>query len=329
MQITKKIAKIAAIVLLSIVALLLVFNLVLNIIFYDFFSNTKSNGTVPGISDGFVQQGLDYCDDSFLVSGYMKDKSASRIYIMRNGKTVGCTELLNDDGSPYTGHAGGVTHFGEYVYVAGSGSGTFDVFKLSDVLDGGDAKLNGKVDAYNSPAWVTVYNDEYILAGSFAEAGNPDYPPEDYEMITTPAGDENVSLITVFKLDETKEYGIDPKPIAVISSADKIQGAYFLDGDRVITSSSWGLTASEFRFYNFDAETKGKITLEGKELDLYYLDSASLATTVRGIPMSEEIVVIGDEMYIMNESACGKYIFGNLIGGREFYSYKITDEHFK
>ena len=87
MKIAKKIIKITAIVLTSIVALLLAFNLVLNVIYYDFFSNTESNGEVPGISDGFVQQGLDYCDGSFLVSGYMKDKSASRIYIMRDGET--------------------------------------------------------------------------------------------------------------------------------------------------------------------------------------------------------------------------------------------------
>ena len=331
MQIAKKITKIAALVLLAIITLLLVFNIALNIIYFDFFANSKSYGTVPGISDGFVHQGLDYCDGSFLVSGYMKDKSASRIYIMRDGKTVGYTELKKADGTDYTGHAGGVTHFGEYVYVAGSGSGSFDVFMLDDVLDGGDAKLVDKVDAFNSPAWVTVYNDEYILAGSFAEANNPDYPPEDYEMITTPAGDQNVSLITVFKLDASKtdSYGIDPTPVAVISSANKIQGAYCLDGDRIITSSSWGLTTSEFRFYNFDAQTKGKITLEEKEFDLYYLDSASLTHTLKGLPMAEEIVVIGDEMYIMNESACKKYIFGNLIGGRQFYYYTITDEHFK
>ena len=331
MKIAKRIIKITAIVLTSIVALLLAFNLVLNVIYYDFFSNTESNGEVPGISDGFVQQGLDYCDGSFLVSGYMKDKSASRIYIMRDGETVGYTTLAKENGSPYTAHAGGVTHFGEYVYMAGSGSGTFDVFKLADVLDGGDAKLIGKVDSFNAPAWVTVYNNEYILAGSFAEAGNPDYPPEDYEKITTPAGDENVSLITVFKLDATKteSYGIDPTPVAVISSANKIQGAYCLDGGRIITSSSWSIYSSEFRFYNFDKETKGEITLDGATLPLYYLDSASLASTVKGLPMAEEIVVLGDDMYIMNESACGKYIFGNLIGGREFYSYKITDEHFK
>ena len=39
--------------------------------------------------------------------------------------------------------------------------------------------------------------------------------------------------------------------------------------------------------------------------------------------VSEEIFVKGDRLFVLFESACQKYIFGNLIRGTHIYSYEL------
>lgn len=334
MTILKKISTAVLAVLLILVALLLAFNVFLNIVFFDFFSGSRDMGELEGISDGFVHQGLDYVDGTFLTAGYMKEKGPSRIYRTKDGESLGYTELLKASGKAYTGHAGGITHFGDYLYVAG-GTG-FDVFPLADILNGEPtATCLGTVKSFNDPAWCTAYGG-YIFGGSFACSDSASYAPEASEVMTAPDGSVNNSIITVFKLDENAELGIDPAPVAVISSGDKVQGACFTEDGNLILSTSWSFTVSKFCFYNLkDAVAEGTVTLgktedsDGVSVPLYYLDSRTRSYTLKSIPMAEEIIIVDGYMYIMNESASQKYKFGNLIGGRRFYAYEITDGHFE
>ena len=327
MKIAKKILKIAAFVVLSVLLLYLLLNAVFNVMYYEFYTNAESHGKIYGISDGFVQQGLDVLEDGrFIASGYMKKDGPSRIYISE-GKKSTYTELFNNDGSDYTAHAGGVTHSGDYVYIAGSNG--FDAFLLSDVLDGNGATLVGTVESLNDPAWCTTWNG-YIFAGSFADPDIDKYPPEESETMTTPAGDVNVSLITVFKLDPDAELGIDPVPVAAISSANKIQGACFTEEGNIILSTSYGLASSVFYFHSVtNTDSQCTIEIGGNTLPLWYLDSDSLTKELKAPPMAEEIIIHEGRMYIMNESASAKYIFGKFIKGGKFYSIEIKDEYFE
>ena len=49
---------------------------------------------IPGLSDGFIAQGISYDDreDTFFITGYMKDKSASPVYLVKksDGKKECC-----------------------------------------------------------------------------------------------------------------------------------------------------------------------------------------------------------------------------------------------
>ena len=63
----------------------------------------------------------------------------------------------------------------------------------------------------------------------------------------------------------------------------------------------------------------------GRELPLYALDSVSLEATYKIAPMSEELFMKDGKLYIMCESACSKYIFGNFIGGRWCYATDLSD----
>ena len=59
-------------------------------------------------------------------------------------------------------------------------------------------------------------------------------------------------------------------------------------------------------------------------VSLYHLDSKCLKKTLEAPPMAEEIVYIDDEIYILNESASKKYIFGKFLSGNNIYSYEYT-----
>ena len=292
--------------------------------YWDYFSNSKTAYTVPGIRDDFVPQGYDYIPetDTFLTCGYMSDDTASRVYVRAaegNGYTSYFAELYYADMTPYTKHAGGICHNGAYVYIAGDDG--VDVFYLADILEGRGAVLLGTIYTGHDMAFCSFYNG-YLLAGNF-------YYPEHYETpehhrITTPAGDTNTSLITVFRADPDCAFGIDPQAVAAFSTTDKVQGMCFTSDNEIVLSISWSLTDSNLLFYAVDLERAGTVEVASGEVPLYYLDSANLTKTVVMPPMSEELVYLDGHIYVMNESACNKYIYGKLIRGRKVYMYDAT-----
>lgn len=333
MTVLKNIAKIIATVLLFVVVAILLFNLFLNIRLFEFYSSSKSIGDVPGLNDGGVQQGLDYVaeSDALLTSCYMKNKTASRIYVTKDGKTTHAA-LKNSDGTDYTGHVGGICHSGNYLYVGGSGG--VKVYSLSDILAGGEAKMVGEVKLVNTASWCTVY-DGYIYAGTFSDVIGGAYPPKDEHILANPKveGEANCSIISVYKLSDAEgsTFGIDNSaPVNVISTIGKVQGGVFNKDGNLILSTSCGLNLSGFYFYDMKKAAENKLTYEedGKKYDMIFLGTDSLTYKLEGPPMAEELVIIDNRLYVMNESASAKYIFGNLIGGRELYTLEIKDSYF-
>ena len=115
-------------------ALLLVLYVGVTVMYRDFFGNADAAFRIPGLTTGFVPQGFHYLQeqDTWLVSGYMKDHSAARIYIRGSDGTTRFVELAGTDGSRYDEHAGGVTVNGDYVYLPGAMG--VDVFRLSEIM---------------------------------------------------------------------------------------------------------------------------------------------------------------------------------------------------
>ena len=342
----KKLGKVLLTILLVIVVVVLAavggFKLYDWIAHKDFYDHAKPVFATPGVHEGFVQQGLDYVeeDETFLASGYMTDKAkSSRVYaISKDGEKVVYAELLKKNGEPFTGHAGGVVQNGDFVYVtyASKGNGGLAIFSYSDVLDGGTATQLGWIPTYVSGAHVDIHNG-YLYAGSFYI--QKDYETPQYERMVTPAGDQNYSIINVFKLDENAEFGVDTtKPVAVISSTRCVQGMCFTDDGKVILSTSYGLSTSQLFVYDLDKVTKkenhtltNKAELEEgqkeftfENVPLYYLDSGSLVETIKAPPMAEELACVDGRLYVMCESASNKYIFGKLTSGNDVYAYDMN-----
>ena len=101
------------------------------------------------------------------------------------------------------------------------------------------------------------------------------------------------------------------------------------DGDKLYLSTSYGLSFSHILEYNSDSlplvDDVHDFTFLGTNIPLYAVDSSSLLNDYKLPPMSEEIVMIDSELYVMNESASTKYFFGKLIGGKWCYRTKLSD----
>jgi hypothetical protein len=151
-----------------------------------------------------------------------------------------------------------------------------------------------------------------------------DYETLDSHRITTPSGDKNTALITVFKLGEG-DFGVAKKPCAAISTTGAIQGMYILDGKQIVLSSSWGISKSKLYFYDLllIESDLGNVLIDGNSVSLYHLDSKCLKKTLEAPPMAEELVYLDGKIYIMNESASAKYIFGKFTSGNYVHAYKF------
>jgi hypothetical protein len=327
-----KVLVIVGIVIVAILAAIGVTKIVERVIYADFYANAENEFGIPGLNEGFVPQGMDYVEETeqMLMVGYMSNGKAGRIYRrdMKTGK-VSCIEMKEEDGSDYLGHTGGIACYGDYVCVTGDDG--LDIFHAEDVLTGdSEAVKVGAVKTYNNPAWCHVYEDEsgvYILTGSFYREGSVYETPAEHHL-TTPAGDKNTSLVTVFRMNTDMPLHVDPTPICAISTPDQMQGLCITDDGDIAVSTSWGTASSYIHLYD-GAKVKASgaaDTLEvtdGVTLPLFYLDSDSKTETVTAPPMSEEIECIDGRLFIFNESACNKYVFGKFLSGYWLYSYDL------
>lgn len=322
MRICKIVGKILAWILVLVVALVITLNVGVTFVYPTFFGNANAAFRIPGLDSGFVPQGFHYLEeqDTYLLSGYMKDHSAARIYIRDGEGKSRFVALANSDGSVYDEHAGGVTVNGDFVYLPGAMG--VDVFCLSEIMNSDSATCIGKIPAEYDTDCCTFYNG-YLFVGDF-------YYPETYETplahrVTTPAGDENKAIIAVYKADIGAEYGMDPQPVAAISIREKVQGIGFTEDGQIVLSTSYGFASSGLWFYEFDEDRHGSVELMGAQVPLYYLDSANLTHCVEMPPMSEEVVCRDGKVYVLFESACTKYIYGNLIRGTHVYAYEMEE----
>ena len=290
--------------------------------YWDYYKNSDALFVIPGLSDNVVSQGFDLMEDgTYLMCGYMSDDTSSRVYVKPvKGKSYH-SSLYYADGTPYVKHAGGVCHNGDFVYLAGDDG--VDVFLLSDILAGKDACMLGTIPTGHDMAFCS-FRDGYLFAGNFYIAEHYETPA--HHRITTPAGDQNTSLITVFRADESCEFGIDPNAVAAISAPDKVQGMCFTE-DGIVLSISWSLTDSNLLFYTYDDQRVGSVEVLTGEVPLCYLDSANLVHTAVLPPMSEELVYRNGRVEVMCESACNKYIFGKLIRGWQVFAYTMPENN--
>ncbi len=309
----KKILKIAGkvgiIFLAGVLALFLLVWGGLNIakfaIYSEYYSVKTNLCRNPGLGDGFVCQGICVAEEDarILVSGYMKDKSASRVYIT-DYEDNSYYVSLQKGGEKYTGHVGGIARAGDTVYIA-SGERLY-VLSLKTILNAknGDSLDIGEGIKVNNEASFAYADEKYVYVGEFHDGGKyvTDHPYE------TPDGLYH-AIVSRYSHDDLT------KPDRVYSIRDKVQGICFTPDGKVVLSTSYGLSDSVYYIYNENDATDSGKTLDGAPV--YYLNGC--INEIKGPAMSEGLDYYDGKIITMTESASDKYIFGKF-----FFATKIV-----
>ena len=295
-------AKVLCVFLAAVLCLVLLVFGGLNIakfpIYSEYYSIEEALCTNPGLNDGFVCQGICISEENgvVLISGYMADKSNSRIYVTDLDGNSYYVELTRE-GKSYTGHAGGIALTGNTVYI--SNGGKLYVFPLTDVLEAknGDVIDIGAGIKVNSSASFVFANEDYVYVGEF---NNPSEEQKEH-IYETPNG-TNHSII------ERYSHGDLENPDKIYSIRDYVQGVCFTPDGKIIFSTSYGLTSSNFYVYNeSDAVDSGNV-LDGAPV--YYLGEC--IRQISGPAMSEDLDWYDGKVITLYESASNKYIFGKF-----------------
>jgi hypothetical protein len=287
---------------------------------------------IPDIHKGAVPQGFHYDEatGNFLVSAYMKDDSASPLFIVQKntGKTLKRVTLATDKNKPYTGHFSGIAMYKDFVYVTDNTS--LLVYSYTAILN---AKYNAQIPClgriatkvsdtdYIKNSFVTVH-DGKLIAGEFYDGDM--YTTLSSHHITTKAGAKSRAIALGYDLDDTKPFGVNPEPTKAYALPDKAQGLCVNNG-KFYVSTSFGAEFSHIFVYETSKFVEqNSMTFLGKDVPVYALDSASLVKDYEIAPMSEEIVIIDNQLYVMCESASTKYIFGNFLGAKWCYKTDLS-----
>lgn len=310
----KKVLKIAARVAIIVLAALLAIvilvigglNLAKFAIYNEYYSIKTNVCKNPGLNDGFICQGIAASEKNgvILVSGYMKDHSASRIYVTTLDNESRYVTLKQGD-EAFTGHAGGIAATASTVYIA-SGEKIYTL-KLNDLLiaENGDSLDVGDGVKVNNSASFVYTDDTYLYVGEFHDGGK--YNIEGHENET--ADGTHYAICSQYALDDITT------PVKVYSIRNKVQGICFTPDGKVVMSTSYGLASSGYYVYNLDSATDSGKTMDGAPL--YYLDK--LEKEVKGPAMAEGLDYYDGKVITLTESASDKYVFGKL-----FFAFNIV-----
>ncbi len=307
-------------------------NVYIHTTYATFYDQAHEQFEIPGINNGFIPQDLDYLDSAHMwfFSGYMNDGSPSPLYKRVSTEAVDGTttetitkiQLANPDGTPYKGHGSAVTTTDTYAFVAADMSYlVFDAAALAAAQEGETVTALDRIDLDFSPAFMNIEDDALYL-GVFYHPG--DYETPDTMHITTPDGTENPAVMYCYPQDNTQPYGYARVPACVYSIPGMIQGTCQTESDEIVLCQSFGINTSHLYVYRQDNLVQtGTYLADGVEVPLYCLDQQSLTNDVVAPPMLEGIENHLGRVYVTDESASNKYIFGKLYGAGHVYALAL------
>lgn len=299
-------------------------NLFVRVAYEPFYERAQAVFPLPGLSEGFVPQDLDYLDeaDAWLFSGYTAAGGPSPLYRRSSEGAVARLAVEMPDGTPYDDHGSAVTSEGGYVLLSCEGGYlALSASAVAAAEDGGTVRAEGSVSLGFSPAFMNV-EEGTLYAGEF-------YFPSDYETpahhhVTTADGTENPAIMYAYPPSAEGSFGFAEQPDRAYSIPAKVQGVAITPGGRLVLSTSYGLSSSQLLAYDLSrAELEGTFADAGAEVPLYALDGRCLAEAVEAPPMTEGIESHEGLVYVAEESASSKYLFGRLYGAGTVYALAL------
>ena len=127
-------SKIAIMLVVFVFVLIFIILIGLNLFkfaFYnDYFASLSKEVKIPGMSDGFIPQGITFFDNKFATCGYMLSDNNSRIYIIDLEKDEIKFFPLISNGKGFKGHTGGIQYLNGYMYLTNEGNKVLNISSL-------------------------------------------------------------------------------------------------------------------------------------------------------------------------------------------------------
>ena len=280
-------------------------------IYPDFYSIARFSHALPDTKQDFIPQGVTYfeAEDCDLVCGYMDTGDPSRIYKMRKDGTYDTIGLKRENGEDYTGHAGGITAYGNYVYISNQSKlFVLDAAKVAAAKDGDVLQFEGYVEVPCNASFCSS-GDGMIYVGEYHEKG---YDTDASHEMKTPDGSTYYAIVFGYELSADGMYGLkDNDPDAAFSVCDRVQG-FCIDGrGRAYLSCSSGLKDSYLKVYDASGAADGSFAYKGSSVSLLYLDSRRSAAQIKMPHMSEDLEYKQQDGTILMSFEAAAKKFGN------------------
>lgn len=286
---------------------------------------SKDGPVIPGLVQDLVPQGLGYYKKKnwLLTINYLDDGRPGTLCVIdaTTEKLIKSVELYNEDGTPYTGHAGGVAVSKDHVWI--SSENYLFTLNISDLVS---AQNNDELQFTNQipvpvEAAYDVYDDDngILWVGEFYEPNS--YPTDPSHHLVNRAGEMQYAWMVGYKLKSNldmlssdqwnKESGMPATPDYVLSTIGKVQGA-IVQKKGISLVTSYG-RANDSVLYRYEAPLKEEphthVKIGEKEVPLWFLDGQTTKPreSIVSIPMNEGAVLVKSDLYVSFESGANKY----------------------
>lgn len=291
--------------------------------FAEFLRKSERFALVPGLSENIVPQGIGRNPETgytYISSYFNESGKASVISVLdEKGRFVAEYHVYNENGTPFTGHMGGICVTEDYIYFSGpSVDNYYSVaeFALKDLPLTGSHNITidatVKLPIHSS---YLFYDSGILWVGTFYLSGS--YDLGKYFNFKTPNADgaQYGGYAAAFVLDgeekrltvkEGENYAV---PSFVLATPDKVQGFAYKDG-KVCLSKSYGRNNdSTLEYFKIDmAKADKTITVDGKTYPMTVLDRLNRTKTVTAMCMTEGITLDENgKIMVLFESAAKKY----------------------
>ena len=278
-------------------------------IYSDYYSIKTDVCKNPGLSDGFVCQGICVYEqqEKILVSGYMADGSPSRIYVTDADNDCYYVSIAYASGKVFTGHSGGIAISGDSAYIS-SGEKIYAVPLLSIFsAENGDTVNISKIIPVNNRASFIYADEDYIYVGEYHD-GKSILSNHPYK---TPDG-MHYAIVTRYLAEDVEKYHKNNNPVLnpdkIYSVRNNVQGICFTPDGRIVLSTSYGINDTVYYVYDENDATDSGNVLDGAPV--YYLYNHIQKTQAPA--MGEDLDYYDGRIITLTESASNKYIFGKL-----------------
>lgn len=293
--------------------------------FADFISRAEPQFVIPGLDKNMTPQGIGYSEKTGFayITSYAMGVESSVISAvsLETGELEVEYRLFNSDGTPFTGHVGGIAVTEDHIYVSVNqdfdGNYSIAELPLAELpLSGShNVTLDETLQVPVSPSFLN-YSQNILWVGNFYHPSAGYGLPPEIPYTTTSDSGKYGCYILGYRLGadglEVPEGEIYPVPELVLAAPDKLQGMVCLE-DGVMLSQSYGRkNNSALLMYNLIVGNlpDAGLELQGHMVPVYVLDGLRLRESLTVMPMTEGLCLSPKGILVLFESGSSRYSGG-------------------